>query len=160
MRPLPRTVRRRGVGFLFFTLVAIPVIFFAMYVAFDASRYFYVGREVRNAAEAAALAGSYQFTYGGTTLVRDAARNAARDTVNQALSAGAMRGATQVQPQIAVGEDSVTVTIDYQVAEVTPFGRLFNAAAPDLISFSVTEVAYVCIPGLTPTTDGYCTRPA
>ena len=176
--------RRRAVAFLYFTIVAMPLIFFSAAAAVDFTRIIIAAREVSNATAAAALAGAWQMEAGQASVNPTDATTAAVETYCAAERAGATHLSSPVGPARTCaggGRAAVTVTLrdyrataggytagGYTTVEVTSRYRV-----DDLIFFSyfgggsafegppVTRSASVCVPGDTDgATQGFCQRPA
>lgn len=156
-----RLARRRGVGFLWFSLVALPFIFFAMTLSMDVTRLYLGARQVSNAADAAALAGAYQFVDAGigrAELNIPLAQDAARDTLRASIDAGVTRSVVVTSVRVAATDTAVAVSVDYDVRPISPLSAIFTGLILDGSS-TITRTAEVCIPGVTYATGGLCVRP-
>lgn len=151
--------RRRGAGFLTFTLIGMPMIFCAMMLGLDLTRFYMLKTRVNSAATASAQAGAFQFQSGLATLDAYQAEIAARDTWIAAQNQGATGGIPATPIQIAVGAQSVTVTVEYRLEPVTPLGFIAAGLSDTGSTVRVERTAWVCVPGETLVTGGLCTRP-
>lgn len=174
----------RGVAFLYFTVVVIPVVFLSAALAVDFTRIIIAARETSNAAAAAALAGAWQMEDGVAALNASKSTAAAVETFCYAQRVGATHLA---QPAGSGGHTcsgggraDITVTLKdykatnggltaggYTTVEVTARHKV-----PDLVFFNffgagrsftanpITRSASVCVPGDTAgATQGNCQRP-
>ena len=159
-----RTWRRRGAGFLMYVLVGFPFVFFAAFIAFDASRIFLANRQAENVAEAAALAGSFAFRNGQAVLEPTIAQYEALDTCTYAVNTGAaslLDGVVcRAQPDLNLR--TVTVSLEYRLdglSFLSVLSSLLNGSPQDLGSYQVVRQAYVCQAGISGIDLVYCTRP-
>lgn len=156
--------RRRGAGFLMFVLVGFPFVFFAAFIAFDASRIYMANRQAENIAEASALAGSFAFTSGQARLEPTLAVYEANDTCQFSFSTNA--GSLLDNPRCTSYPDfalqTVTVTLDYQLdglSFLAVLSSFLTGNRQELGSYRVTRQAYVCQAGISGIDLAYCTRP-
>lgn len=168
--PLLRS-RRRGAAFLFFLLVALPLMTFGSVLAIDVTRMIVAAREASNVTEAAAVAGAQQFRPNYWSLDTARARQMAESSVDFSTQpdVGAMnsevnrRVAVVSRPNSSYEGERVTVTVDYTVRGLVfmPLLSLLTSSDNDATSmeFSVTRSADVCIPGRYDPTGGSCVRP-
>lgn len=148
--------RRRGVGFVWFLLVGMPVLLFAVAMAADMSRLYVASRQAGLVAEASAVAGAFEQTPGHATIDPGRAYSAAMDTVVANRSAGAMSAGVMTGPaQVVSTSHSVTVTVNYRVDGLVV--AQFFGATPHALA--ATRTADVCVPGAYLPTGGSCTRP-
>ena len=180
LRPSARGLarRRRGVGFVWFAVISIPVIFLSGTFANDFSRIIVTHREVALAAQSAATGGSWQIHSGSpsrmcTTAAPCADRLPGDNTAQLvALNTWATEMAQNSAPGITV--QSVTVPVpatigNYQTLSVTVkytindmmFINWFSSSAAGQV-YSYTATAFLCISsnnaGSNPT-GGACSRP-
>jgi Flp pilus assembly protein TadG len=176
-----------GVTVIYFALIALPALWFGAALSVDLTRVIIANHEIAVAAEAAALAGAYQFQPGEDYLNTAQAQAVATQTFCAAQAAGVTHltvNATGVRglnctgllsgakATISVsvitapegpGPTEVSVTAQYKVPGLL-FVRLFGASGT-YVSPGITEYAAVCIPGQQndPETGafatGYCARP-
>lgn len=118
---------KRGAAFVWFCLVAIPVLFFALAMAVDFTRVILAGRQVGTATQAAAIAGAYQFKPGVAELDTGAAASVAADTYCWSAEVGgtplvrtdstdSCSGAkASARLEVLATSSSVRVTAHYQV---------------------------------------------
>lgn len=158
LSPHGRVRVRRGVGFLFFSLVALPCILLALVLSFDATRAYLSAREARNAATESAIAGSYQFQENTFTLNQPQARSEASATLAEAQRVGAMKHVSNIRPQVVTSATSVTVTVTFGLRGLSPLGALVSNVAFGG-DFTVSATADICTPGSYGPTGGSCTRP-
>ena len=178
-----RTSYRHGVGFIWFTLIAMPVLLLAMAFSADFTRIIMTGHAMSNATDAAAIAAAWEFQPGTLVLDRSRATRAARETF---CAAAGQVGGQEAVPERSSAEDcdepiSVDVTFsDYTSADTaTRPGRGYTTVAvtgryqvTGTIFFAyfggdrefeappVTQRASVCLPGdATNYTGGFCARP-
>lgn len=173
----------RGVAFLYFTLVVIPIVFFSAAAAVDFTRIIIAGRETSNAAAAAALAGAWQMEDSVAAVNSSEAVSAAVETYCYAQQVGATHlaepaGAGQAcsgggRADISVelkdfrttngglnagGFTTVEVTARYKVPNLVFFS--FFGAGRSFEANPVTRSASICVPGdATGATQGNCQRP-
>lgn len=182
----PSTLRGRGVravAFLYFTLVAMPLIFFAAASAVDFTRIIIASREVSNATAAAALSGAWQMETGKASVNSSEAVAAAVETYCVAQRSGAVHLSSPLEATAAcpgggpasvrvalkdyrataggltsAGPTTVEVTTRYQVDDLIFFS--FFGAGRSFEGPPVTRSASICVPGDTEgVTQGYCQRP-
>jgi Flp pilus assembly protein TadG len=160
----PRTVRRRGIGFLWFALVVVPFFFAGSALAFDGSRLLLAKREASNAAQAAAVAAATQFSAAPgreDTVTPASARTAALETIIHARDTGALRVA-QVNPAqtvtlISADATQVTVTVEFRVTGMAFLGYFVSGGQST--SARVSSTAFVCIPDTRGVDGRFCRRP-
>lgn len=158
MSSLRAVRRRRGVGFLFFTLVALPCIFLALMISFDATRVFLAASEARSTAQAAADAGAYQFRTNTFTIDQLAAVREARATMAEARRVGVTAHTGGMVDEVLTTSTSVRVTMTFTVRGLSPVGALI-ARAGFGGRFTVIAISDVCTPGRYTYTGGACARP-
>jgi Flp pilus assembly protein TadG len=187
MRPLQSTPelrsRRsvRGVAFIYFTGLALPILFFAAAFAVDFTRIIIVTRNMENAAAAAAAASSWQLVPGKVAIDETAAKDVGTETlcastkyIAGAAAAGKSKRAcgdgrevdadilfskyaTQVAGYPSGGPTTVTVRTEFKVTNMI-FFFYFNGERT--ATSAVSQSASVCVPGDTAGfTGGNCTRP-
>lgn len=118
---------RRGVAFIYFSLLAIPSFFFGAGLACDFTRIIIANRQMSNASQAAALAGAEQFQKDTNGLNKQAAINAAVDTFCRAMSDGGVRYSTpsgSSTPCIGVSMRTAPITVTVTNASGGPTGPL------------------------------------
>lgn len=156
--------RRRGAMMIWFILIALPLMFFALSMATEVSKTLIVNRQVRHAAESSAVAGAFQFRSNGVndftadgSLDVSAARNAASQTFTAARNAGAVRGADIQNVTVIATATDVVVNVRYEIEG----NRLLAWLSGDEIGvINISERAVVCVPGVTSnSTGGNCQRP-
>lgn len=157
----PRHSRRlRAAGMLWFVLFAFPIYLFGGLLAIDLSRVVTVSRNVAAAAEAAAVGGAAQYQRGTGELNRTTAEAVARDVVVESGNVGTY-DAADVNVDVAVTTDSVTVTVDYTTERLLFVDVLsaYSVQAPGPLRRTLERTAFVCLPGDPGATAGFCARP-
>lgn len=158
----------RGVGFVWFALIAMPVLLFSAGLSVDLTRIIVAGREASNLTSAAAIAGAYEFETGEAYLNPGRARAEALATWEMGSSSanGDRNNAVALlddsQTKLEISFDNLTqpteviVTTNYSID-----GLLFTGffGADNNVDGSVEKTAKVCIPGDNDFTEGFCTRP-
>lgn len=163
----------RGATILFVALILLPVTFFMGGMSVDITRIIIAAQQVRNAGDAAALAGAFQFKPGEADLdVRnpDPRRNPREVTVAVYRAAEA----AQVTPLVTtparlsteVTPRRVELTVEYEVRGLV-FTRLLQLGQADpeedfrqgRFDYRTVRAADVCVPGEYVPTEGNCSRP-
>lgn len=182
----PRTGYRRqglhqGVGFVWFTLIAMPMALFSMGLATDFTRLVMAGHQMRNVADAGAVAGAWQTQVGQVVLEEPEAIAAAEGTVCRYWSE--IRGVSPSRTGAPVPNCSQTVTMTttlidendptlefpgngYRGVEVSVEYEVRDLLIPSYFGIAddftdgvATKTARVCIPGDTDGfSNGYCDR--
>lgn len=167
---------RRAVGFLWFCIVTIPVLFFSAGLAVDFTKIIVADREARNLVDAAATAGAYQFQPGKPWLHPTNAKKAAEDLWKWGTDHPSMNSNQNAAPMLTLiegktvpkvtfnpvkpgqtGPTQITVTVEYQVNDLM-FIKYFTSESTLVGNASAT--AFVCNPSVTTDyTAGYCIRP-
>lgn len=182
-RPRLRRNVLRGATFVYFALIAIPVMWFGSAMAVDFTRIVIAHRQVANATQAAALAGAQQFVVDAAEIDPEKSRVAARETYCVAVAAGQlpMVQARGTSSSCVRGEGRVALTVTpiasgtsptgtptYMQVEVTSryrvtgllFGSFFGAKST-YDADPVTRSAAICLPGVaTGPTNGFCAKPS
>jgi Flp pilus assembly protein TadG len=159
----------RGVAFLWFLLIGMPLMFFGTAMGVDFTRIVLGHREVATATHAAALAAAYQFTPGEATIDKDAAHAAAVETMCTASRERVMHVATPpTEAPSCVGGGQVSVTTRFPTVSSVEVTSQYHVAGLLLMSYfgygdsvqSVTRTAAVCDPrNASGPTGGNCARP-
>lgn len=158
-RPAParRHAPAKAVGAVWFTIVALPVMFFAAGLAIDFTRLIVASHEVVTVANAAALGGAQEFTPGDSTLDEPAAESAAQATFEQSRADGVLRLTSSATAAVDTTSSSVTVAVSYHINDLL-FIRYFLGSGD--FANTISRTASVCVPGqVTGPTGGFCTRP-
>lgn len=156
VRTRPAVTARRGATLLFFLLVMIPFAMLSMMLSADLTRLIDAQRQAGYVATNAASAGSLQYLGQSSSLARSQAQQVALQTARANFAAGAMPHARDPQAQVVVGSRQVDVTVSYQLDGLL-IAQFF--VGNDTDRRSVTRSAEVCLPGQTPTAQGFCSRP-
>ncbi|MGZ4639142.1 MAG: pilus assembly protein TadG-related protein [Actinomycetes bacterium] len=174
----------RGAGFIWFTLIALPFAMLSLALSTDFTRSVMVGHQMRNVADAAAVAAAWQIQPGTAVLDEDRATAAALDTV--CAYTGQVAG-VEASPEhvtetdgcahgmsadvvfddendpsngYGTGYRSVTVTVYYSIPNLI-FPAYFGGFDNAFSDVMAQKTAVVCIPGDTSNfTGGNCVRPA
>ena len=164
---------RRAVGFIWFLIVALPILFFGAALAVDTSNTIVANRQVRLAAESAAVGAAWQIKADAAThtisIDAIAANTVANQTFTQAVSAGSLKKVSVISTVVSINTKSnpqtVTVRVTYRVNEDI-FYSLLGTAPPN---YSTHASAFLCRPdqatsgvgggSLSGTTGGHCVRP-
>lgn len=141
---------RRAVGFLFFVLCMLPVLFGALGLATDFGRLIIAYRQVADTADTVALAGAHQFTTGGSQINQARARLAAQDTFDQALGGGGVPSMLPAaESPVLTNSGSldqqgtrITVSIEYRLTGFVIVDYL--AGQRNELDFTITRTAEVC----------------
>jgi Flp pilus assembly protein TadG len=145
----PRRQGARGATFLFFLMVAMPLLAFGAMLSVDFTKVLVLTREMSNATGAAALAGAQQYQPNTTVLNRSAAVSEAGALLTQAETTQAVKGRL-VDKQISVNaaRTEVTVTATYEVRDlaVLPVVAALFGVDDAVVSHTVTRIATVCVP--------------
>jgi Flp pilus assembly protein TadG len=154
-----RNRSRKGAVMLWFVLIQLPVLFFALGMTVDFTRIYIAHRQVANASQAAAQAGAQQISptlsaAGTPVLNQPAAQSVAIDTINRAEGANAIRTASS-NPLVTVTTTATTITVKmtYQPSNLM-FANIFSTPTT-----TVTSTAFICVPGQSGATQGYCATP-
>lgn len=148
--------RRRGVTLLWFVLIGMPFLMFSLALTSEVSKVVVAGRQVRLAAENAAVAGAFQFDRSGSgDLDQAKARQVASETFSRAVSEGMVKAASVIRHWPVTTSRQVSYNVRFRVPGLTIL-RLFRQEGDVYI---VTERADVCVPGQHQVTGGYCRRP-
>jgi hypothetical protein len=148
---------------MFFVLVALPILMFAMAWGIDATRVFIAQRQAARAAEAAAVAGAFQFKTNSVELNGAEARKAVEESVKEWEEFGALKMLSNLEiDEVTISPyngrpQTVTVKLKYNIG-----GMLFAGffAQRDGVDADVVRSATVCVPGDTAgVTQGFCKRP-
>lgn len=150
----------RGVAFVYFALLTIPVFFFGAGLAVDFVSLIGTNRKVAMATQAAALAGSHTFNEDQATISPDAT-GVARDTFCEAMEnygqvpveAAGGSGTCGVSLSIDLTSTTITVTSSYRVDGLI-FAQLLGAGGHSGAT-AVTRTANVC----NPEGSHYCAAP-
>lgn len=149
---------RRGVGFLWFCLVALPALMFSAGMSVDVTRIIAANREVGGVAEAVAVAGAHQFHPTKAELADPGTvRGTGMSLWTFAQESGVLAMADDPRVDISSTTTEVTVVVDYNVTGLV-FLSWFQDGTKKL-PYRVIRTAEVCIPGVTTGTGGFCTRP-
>lgn len=183
----PRMHRRPvlgGVGFIWFALLAMPALMLSLALSLDFARIIIVNHEMRNVADASAVAGAWETRPGTAFLDEPSARQAAESTAcvamrhlaNQITSDRPDKSPTPWCADQAItmettfddeveaaalggtGTTRVDVTIWYSIDDLV-FPAYFGAGRQ--AQLEVSKSAVVCIPTEVSYTDvdGQCRRP-
>jgi Flp pilus assembly protein TadG len=140
---------RRAVGFLFFILCMLPVLFGALGLATDFGRLIVAYRQVADTADTVALAGAHQIQ--GATINQARAQTAAAETFEQATGAGgrypsmlpAAEGARLSNPGTLSDNNTVlTVSIEYKMTGFVIVDYL--AGKRNEFTNTITRTAEIC----------------
>ena len=153
---------RRGVGYVWFAVIGMPVLFFVAALTTDITRIVISHRQMVLVTEAAANAGAA--TLDGTTGTGQAAEavTAAKNVYQGNIDANAVDFlASTPAPSLVVTVDAaetvVTVSVTYDVDGLR-FIRFFRGS-DDSESFRVVRASSICEPGARPATANHCARP-
>ena len=153
---------RRGAMLIWFVLVVLPILFFAMALSTEVSTTLIANRSVRLSAESAAVAGAHQFNVaaGDGRLNTVLAERAAFETFSEAYSADAVRGVELVSHRARATTTWVEYTVTYRMENA----RLLNWLGSDGVGLvTITERAEICRVGDASTaaadTGNVCQRP-
>jgi Flp pilus assembly protein TadG len=156
---------RRGAFFIWFALVGLPFLLIGLTLSSDLASVIDAQREVRLAAESAAVAGSYQIDEDSGQLNPNAAKQAAEETFQHAVATGALAHAVNATGTATVTPFGVSMNVQYEVDSLTAF-KVLNAFIGDIQwvgAINTVETARVCDPGNSSATagpsDGECVRP-
>ena len=164
--------RRRGVGYVWFCVVGVPLFMLAGAMAVDLSHVIVAHRQVSLAAEAAAQAGSFQIQNGH--LVPELAVDVTTRTFAQEMfpssdpgedvtATGAVAdnsgmfgvNVSDVNVVLLSG-DAVSVTVTYQLDQQI-FGGFFGLLGPT--TYSASAEAFLCNSTVNGPTSGHCSLP-
>ena len=152
---------RRGVGFVWFAVIGIPVMFFVAALTTDLTRIVTSHRQMVLVAEAAANAGAATLDGTSTTGKTAEAAAAAEDVYQRNIEVGAVDFLKPMSDTATVTVDAaatqVTVNIEYDVDGLR-FLRFFESTG-DSETFRVARASSICEPGARPATDDHCARP-
>ena len=157
-----RLKSNKGVAFIWFTLMTLPIILFFCALTIDAGRIYMTNRQAGNLVESAALAGvqSDVVDLGGKFAVTS--RFEAEQRINQMITTGlASNALTGVKPNViteifwGINDDMVRVTLQYEMSGLV-FDRLWGYQD---LNYSAKAVGYICAPGdESVPSNGYCSR--
>lgn len=151
---------RQAIGYVWFVLVAIPVLMFSAGMSVDLGRVVVANREAANMAQAAATAGALQYQNDTTYLNGPAAYRAAEQTWSMGSSAGALGLVSDASIYVSVSPyyrpRVVRVKVSYDVGGLVFLGWFENGSKTARLT--ITASAQVCVPGSTSSTGGYCAR--
>ena len=153
---------RRGVGFVWFAVIGMPVMFFVAALTTDITRIVISHRQMVLVAEAAANAGAATLDGTNSAAKTAEAATAAEDVYQANIDAGAVDFlASTPAPTNTVTVDAaatvVTVAVTYDVDGLR-FIRFFRGS-DDSESFRVVRASSICEPGARVATDNHCARP-
>ena len=163
--------RRRGVGYVWFCVVGLPLFFLAGAMAVDFSHVIVAHRQVTLAAEAAAEAGSFQVRNG--QIDAGLADSVATRTFAQemfpsvdpgtfvtpsgaAASDSGMQGVTVTEFAETLNGDAVDVSVTYQLDQQI-FGGFFGLLSP--VTYTTSAEAFLCNGAANGPTSGHCVLP-
>lgn len=156
---------RKGVAFIWFALLTLPIVLFFCALTIDAGRIYIVSRQVGNLAQASALAGAqdplqYNEIFGPEFSVKDRAHadSVIQATFSRGYQTGAIPGVISM-PAVTTEWDMYTAQVrvyaEYQVKGLI-FARMWGLTNNTWFG---SGAAFVCIPAdETSPTQGYCTR--
>lgn len=164
---LLRARKAGGAVFVYFVLLALPAIWFGAALGVDFTRTIVAGRQMRSAAQAAALSGAYQWQNGETggdptKLDATSAMAAATETLCRAADAGVTHltnfdcNGDTFDVSVSPDGTKVTVKVNYQVSGLVFVGLM---AGSGTVGDEVSATSFVCNPALDGPTQGFCVRP-
>lgn len=143
--------KRRGVFFIWFALIGLPAMLFGLTLSADVSSVINVNRQIRLAAESAAVAGSFQFERSGSgRLDQGQASAVAYETFQEAIRVGAITRARVSSHGAVTTATEVSYRVSYQIQGLLAL-RWFAPAG--VAPITIVEKAEVCPSG------SYCGRP-
>jgi hypothetical protein len=160
------------VGIIWFTGITLPVIFFSFALAVDINSMVVAQNEVSNLAYAATIAGAHQIVVDpspsngmiDTTLGPQAVISTIQDGINVGATGAATivgTGSPVISSYGTYNNDEITVTIQYQVPNLTVLGYVLGTGSTTSSVMSVSRTAFVCVPGdPSGPTGGYCVTPS
>lgn len=173
---------RDGVGFIWFTLLAMPFLMLSLAFSTDFARLVMIGHEMRNVADSGAIAAAWQIESGTVVIASERAVAAAEGTVCRYQGRVAGVSADQSRSAISGCAEPVTMDVEFtdeNVDSVYEPGQGFRTAVvtvhyqvdrlifpayfglgKSLGMLSATRSASVCVPGdrSNYTTGGFCNR--